>query len=66
MSNQEPNIVFVGGRDGREPFREIINGDEKIKLPVNQAKPFYHKNADVICRLFGWLYKRVEPLGFSK
>ena len=60
MANKEPNIAFVGGKDGRQPIRQIVNGDQVIKLPANQSKPFFHKDAKVITRLYGWLYKPVE------
>jgi hypothetical protein len=61
-TKKEPNIAFVGAKDKKEPLRTIVNGDQVIKLPANQSKPFFHKEAKVIIRLYGWLYKRVEPI----
>lgn len=54
-----PNIAFIG-KDGSEPLRRIQNGDQSIDLPENQAKPFFHPDAKIICRLYGWLYKPVK------
>lgn len=58
---REPNIAFIGGKDRKDPLRTIVNGDQVIKLPKDQSKPFFHKEAKVICRLYGWLYKPVQP-----
>ena len=59
-STPPPNIAFVGARAGYEPVRVITNGDSPaIKLRKNQTKPFYHKQAKTIIRLYGWLYKAV-------
>lgn len=60
MAQQTPNIAFVGKKNGREPLRRITNGDQMISLPKNQSKPFYHKDAKLIIRLYGWLYKTVK------
>ena len=55
-----PNIAFIGAKLNLEPLRVITNGDSPtIKLPKNQSKPFYHKDAKTILRLYGWLYKPV-------
>ena len=59
----QPNIAFTGAKTGREPLRQIINGDHVIKLPKNQKQPFYHKDAKTIARLYGWLYKPLTPKG---
>jgi hypothetical protein len=62
-TKKEPNISFVGDKDGKRPLRQIVNGDQTIKLPANQSKPFFHKDAKVIIRLYGWLYKPVTAKG---
>jgi hypothetical protein len=55
-----PNIAFVGAKLGKEPLRAITDGDSPIiNLPANQSKPFYHKRAKTIIRLYGYLYKPV-------
>jgi hypothetical protein len=58
-SPKEPNIHFVGAKDGFQPLSSITNGDAVIKLPKTQSKPFFHKDAKTIVRLYGWLYKQV-------
>lgn len=54
-----PNIAFVGNRNGFDPILEINTEPKNIKLPKNQSKPFYHKQAKEIIRLFPYLYKKV-------
>lgn len=58
-SPKEPNIAFTGAKDDKQPLLSITNGDTVIKLPKNQSKPFYHKDAKTIIRLYGYLYKKV-------
>ena len=54
-----PNIAFTGEKDKKSPLRRITNGDVVISLPANQLKPFYHREAKTIIKLYGWLYKPV-------
>lgn len=55
-----PNITFVGARLGKLPPGFISNGDSTITLRQDQSKPFYHKDAETIIRLYPELYKAVE------
>jgi hypothetical protein len=59
VSEESPNIAFVGGKDGKEPLPLINNGSSTIVLPADQSKPFFHVDAKTIIRLFPWLYKKV-------
>ncbi len=61
MPKKDPNIAFVGKRDGHQPLMLINNGDTTIKLPKKQAQPFFHVDAAKIIRLFPYLYKPVRP-----
>lgn len=64
---KQPNIAFVGGKDGFEPLREISDGMTTIVLPEKQKSPFYHAEARRIIRAFPKLYKPVlETDKFSK
>lgn len=58
-STPRPNIAFVGKKDEREAPLQLTDGDNIITLPANQSKPFYHPDAKLIIRLYGWLYKPV-------
>jgi hypothetical protein len=59
QNTPEPNIAFVGEKDGKQPLLQIHNGDTTIILPEDQSKPFYHAEAKTIVRLFRYLYKPV-------
>lgn len=56
-----PNVAYVGRH---EPPRRLNNGMDFINLPdaETQKKPFYHKQASVICRLMPMLYKPVKEI----
>ena len=55
----QPNIAFIGAKNGYSPVRLINTEPKNLRLPANQSKPFYHKHAEVIVRLFPYLYKKV-------
>ena len=57
---KENNIAFVG--DGK-PLREVNTASEKIALPEDQSKPFYHERARFMCQTFPHLYKPVKEKG---
>ena len=52
-TKKEPNLCFTGN----EPLREIKDGKRVYRLPKNQKKRFYHKNAKQIAALFPHLYQ---------
>lgn len=60
ISDDSPNLAFVGKKDGKEPFTQINNGNTTIILPEDQSKPFYHAEASTICQLFPLIYKPVK------
>jgi hypothetical protein len=62
---QQPNLVFIGkGKDQKTDLSQALhvinNGMEKIELPDDQSKPFFHKRAGAIAQLYPKLYKVVR------
>ena len=55
-----PNLAFIG--DGK-PLTEINAQGVHVKMPLNQKKPFYLKEAGFVARHFPTLYKPVVPKG---
>jgi hypothetical protein len=59
MTDNKPNIAFIGKKIRREPLTRIHNGHRTIELPEDQKRPFYHAEASTIVRLFPLLYKPI-------
>lgn len=55
----KPNIAFVGQKLNREALRKISDGMDTIRLPEDQTKPFFHKDAARIVQIAPELYKPV-------
>lgn len=57
--SNRPNVVFVGHRQGRSPFRFVAFPDGVVELPEHTDKPFYFERAAELIKLFGNYYKEV-------
>lgn len=54
-----PNLIFIGDRNGLEPVRIVrrAGGRIEIRLPADQTKPFYCEDAISVARLMPRHYK---------
>ena len=53
-------LKFVGKKFGLSPLREIAFSGGIIKLPEHGEEPFECKEADLVVRVCGSLYKKVR------
>lgn len=65
IKKDEPNIAFIGEKIGREPITKFNDGMKLVTMPPveEQLKPFFHKEAPRIVRLWPKLYKSYVAKG---